>query len=40
MKLNRIEQTLMNNPVRVAIQRWDEGPLVLSVSKREADTLP
>lgn len=28
MKLNRIEKMLMNNPVRAAIQRWYEGPLL------------
>lgn len=28
MKLNRVEKMLMNNPVRAAIQRWYEGPLL------------
>jgi ubiquinone/menaquinone biosynthesis C-methylase UbiE len=28
MKLNRIEKALMNNPVRVAVQRWYEAPLL------------
>jgi ubiquinone/menaquinone biosynthesis C-methylase UbiE len=28
VKLNRIEKRLMNNPVRAAIQRWYEGPLL------------
>ena len=28
MKLNRIEKLLMNNPVRAALQRWYEAPLL------------
>lgn len=28
MQLNRVEKALMNNPVRAAVQRWYEGPLL------------
>lgn len=28
MKLNRVEKALMNNPLRAALQRWYEGPLL------------
>lgn len=28
MKLNRVEKALMNNPVRAALQRWYESPLL------------
>jgi ubiquinone/menaquinone biosynthesis C-methylase UbiE len=34
MKLNRIEKALMNNPVRAALQRWYEAPLLRRLGGR------
>lgn len=34
MLLNRIERALMNNPVRAAVQRWYEGPLLEKLGGR------
>jgi ubiquinone/menaquinone biosynthesis C-methylase UbiE len=34
MKLNRIEKALMNNPVRAAVQRWYEAPLLRRLGGR------
>lgn len=36
MKLNRVEKLLMNNPVRAALQRWYEGPLLERLGGRTA----
>lgn len=37
MKLNRTEFRLMNNPVRAALQRWLEAPVMLGRIELEAD---
>jgi len=37
MKLNRIEKVLMNNPVRLAVQRWYEAPLLRRLGGRVDD---
>ena len=34
MKLNRVEKVLMNNPVRSALQRWYEAPLLQRLGGR------
>lgn len=34
MKLNRIEKALMSNPVRAALQRWYEAPLLRRLGGR------
>jgi ubiquinone/menaquinone biosynthesis C-methylase UbiE len=34
MKLNRIEKGLMNNPIRAALQRYYEGPLLVRLGGR------
>jgi ubiquinone/menaquinone biosynthesis C-methylase UbiE len=34
MKLNRVEKALMNNPLRVGIQRWYEAPLLEQLGGR------
>ncbi len=36
MKMNRVEVALMNNPVRAAIQRWYEAPLLQRLGGRTA----
>ncbi len=33
MKLNRLEFLLMNNPIRAAVQRWVEAPLLIGRGK-------
>ncbi len=34
MRLNRIEKALMNNPIRVMVQRWYEAPLLQRLGGR------
>ncbi len=34
MKLNRIEKRLVNNPLRAALQRYYEGPLLMRLGGR------
>jgi hypothetical protein len=39
MKLNRTEKALMNNPVRVMVQRWYETPLLQRLGGRKSGWL-